>query len=337
MTGHPEISIIVPVYNVMTYLPVCLDSIIGQDFTDWEAIVVDDGSTDGSGEICDRYAKIDSRIRVFHQRNAGVSVARNEALKMARGRFIGFVDSDDWIAPTFYSTLYRLITENDADISQVGFFREYPKRSVPIYDRPHLMVIGHERGIREIFEDRIIHSYTWSKLFRREMIDPEFPAGVFYEDFSVLIQWFGNADKIVLSSEPLYHYRMRHGSTVHEKDAFIEYCFFMAVKARVEFMRTKGIEGYNDEVFRRKLLDAAVGSAKKVARYAPDKKERRKYIDLISREIRGLMPVGDIFGKRKKALRVWKLAWHPRWFEFTVRFSYAFEVLRRIRHHEIYR
>ena len=103
----PGISLVVPVYNVQESLPECLDSLLGQSFAAIEIILVDDGSTDASGAVCDSYAERDSRIRVVHQRNAGVSGARNAGIRLARGRYLGFVDSDDWVDRDFCRTLYR--------------------------------------------------------------------------------------------------------------------------------------------------------------------------------------------------------------------------------------
>ena len=115
----PKISIIVPVYKVEQYLRRCLDSIVAQTFTDWECILIDDGSPDNSGRICDEYAEKDKRFRVFHQENVGVSAARNKGLDEARGEWIGFVDSDDWIEKEMYEYLYNdaIETMNPAMLS----------------------------------------------------------------------------------------------------------------------------------------------------------------------------------------------------------------------------
>lgn len=115
----PELSIIVPVYNVEEYLPKCIDSILVQTFTDFELILIDDGSPDRCGEICDEYAAKDSRIVVIHQKNQGVSAARNAGLDIAKGTYIGFVDSDDWIEPELYQTAIRT-AETPYDIISFG-------------------------------------------------------------------------------------------------------------------------------------------------------------------------------------------------------------------------
>lgn len=127
-THNTIISIIVPVYNVELYLRQCLDSILSQTFKDWECILIDDGSTDSSPSICDEYVSRDSRFKVAHKINEGLSSARNEALKLAKGEYIGFVDSDDWIEPEMYEVLYSNIKEYNADISMVGYRMEFRGR-----------------------------------------------------------------------------------------------------------------------------------------------------------------------------------------------------------------
>lgn len=121
MSQNPEISIIVPVYNVERYLGECLDSIKSQTFTNWECILVDDGSPDKSIDICEKYSAGDSRFKVVRRSNGGLSAARNTGLSYARGNFISFVDSDDIVYPEYLSRLHSLMIEYDADVVQVGY------------------------------------------------------------------------------------------------------------------------------------------------------------------------------------------------------------------------
>ena len=123
------ISVIIPVYNVEPYLRKCLDSVVNQTYRNLEILVIDDGSTDGSGAICDEYAS-DRRMRIFHTENRGLSCARNLGLDEAKGEWIGFVDSDDWIEPDMYEALLKKAEETGADIVECGVFREYPGRTV---------------------------------------------------------------------------------------------------------------------------------------------------------------------------------------------------------------
>ena len=143
----PELSVIVPVYKVEKYLSKCIDSILAQTFTDFELILIDDGSPDRCGEICDEYAAKDSRIIVIHQQNKGVSAARNAGLEIAKGKYIGFVDSDDWIEPEMYQILIATANETASELVICGskqrdesgaFLRnDFPSKGV--YDREQLL------------------------------------------------------------------------------------------------------------------------------------------------------------------------------------------------------
>ena len=163
----PEITVVVPVYNVQAYLPKCIDSLLAQTFGEIEIILVDDGSTDASGAVCDSYAERDSRIRVVHQRNAGVSGARNAGIRLARGRYLGFVDSDDWVDRDFCRTLYRGATDYGADISICSYYEvgEQGMRCGASGDGGDTVVYDRREALRLLYEDSLIRSYFWDKLF----------------------------------------------------------------------------------------------------------------------------------------------------------------------------
>ena len=120
---NEKISVIVPVYNVENYIQYCLESLVNQTYKNLQIILVDDGSTDSSGYICDKYALKDKRIKVIHKSNGGLSSARNSGMQLADGNYIGFVDSDDFIMPTFYEELYNLLQKYDSDIAECEFLR----------------------------------------------------------------------------------------------------------------------------------------------------------------------------------------------------------------------
>lgn len=165
----PLISIIVPVYNVKDYLEKCLQSICVQTYKNLEIILIDDGSSDGSGELCDLFAQRDGRIKVIHQTNAGQSAARNRGLAVAQGEFLGFVDSDDWIEPDMYEFLYHLLKENGADISICSHYRDKGKKSVAKYSSGEQFVFTRDEGIRALVVDRRIRNYVWDKLYKRRL------------------------------------------------------------------------------------------------------------------------------------------------------------------------
>lgn len=186
--NNPEISIIVPVYNMERYLEECLESIKKQTFTNWECILVDDGSSDNSPAICEQYAESDSRFKAIHQQNRGLSVARNTALRTVSSEYIGFVDADDWIEPEMFELLYKLVTEHDADIAQVGFRKKYKShRHSTKHLTDNVKVIDGETAMREIGFNRL-PNYVWNKLHRRGIITCDFPEGRNFEDIFVYSQ-----------------------------------------------------------------------------------------------------------------------------------------------------
>lgn len=223
------ISVIVPVYNVESYLEQCIDSILAQTYKNLEIILVDDGSTDRSGEICDRYAEQDSRIRVVHQANGGVSSARNSGLQICRGNYLGFVDSDDYIDRDMYRILLDNLLREDADISacdMYSVFSDYIQAWKNGGKKYYFSGKEAAKGLfnlGEIFHEGIKFA-ACNKLYRRKVFFPEngeritFPKGRLYEDFCVILAVTYRANHIVYSGENLYYYRQRAGSTTHTFD-----------------------------------------------------------------------------------------------------------------------
>lgn len=217
------ISIIVPIYNVEAYLAVCIDSILASTYRDFELIVVDDGSPDNCGKICDEYAAKDNRIRVIHKQNGGISAARNAGLRIAKGEYIAFVDSDDVIHPRMLEVLYYAITRGDYDLSMVHgvkvFDREYEslmKRDVDVLALP----------LKEVTTDEfhaLLYSYSsfqyqvvWNKLYKRQLVaDMTFVLNIsFCED----VEWNSRVSmrmrKAIVAEADLYYYVQRSGSVM---------------------------------------------------------------------------------------------------------------------------
>ena len=236
------ISIIVPVYNVKDYLERCLQSICGQTYKNLEIIVIDDGSSDGSEELCDLFALKDERIRVVHQANAGQSAARNRGLAMARGELLGFVDADDWIEADMYEFLFRLMTEQDADISACSHYRHKAGISAK-YTSGKVSVFTRNEGIRALVVDKRVRNYVWDKLYKRSLFTGiRFPAGRIFEDIAVSYQLFYGAQKIVVQDTPKYHYVIRDGSSMQSRyDAQKEHNLFQGVYEQVRFVLDKDI------------------------------------------------------------------------------------------------
>ena len=206
------ISIIVPVYHVEAYIKRCVDSILRQTISDIEIILVDDGSNDNCPEICDDYSLRDSRIKVIHKKNGGLSDARNAGLAVARGEFIAFVDSDDWLAPLYLEKLLRGLQEADADICECEIYRtsgetcsETLVSTAVVYDTVH--------ALEQLIQDGQLHQYVWNKLYRRKTIgDISFSKGKTNEDEFWTYHVFGQAKKVVKISDVLYNYYQRPDS-----------------------------------------------------------------------------------------------------------------------------
>ena len=217
---EPLISIIVPVYNVERYLPACLDSILAQSKSDWECILIDDGSTDNSGKIREEYAAKDSRFRVIHQPNSGPAVARNAGLDNMRGQYVVFIDADDAIAYDYLSALHLLLTGKfcdqdnigDVDISALGYLRfsgdKIPKGIVteqyPCHTRRP------EEAVEEMLYQTtdFIHPSPWGKMFKARLFDGlRFTPGIIYEDLDLMYRVFLKAKGIKARRYKGYFYR----------------------------------------------------------------------------------------------------------------------------------
>lgn len=208
MENHnPKISVIVPVYNVEKYLRRCVDSILAQTFTDFELLLIDDGSKDKSGEICDEYAKTDNRVKVFHKENGGVSSARNLGLDNAKGEYLFFFDGDDWLDPIYLTDLYFAAIEHNTDIVACDYFVDltnsesnYIKQK---YNSNNISCIKN-------FLNNNIGGYLWNKIIRKSVFtnnDIKFSKDIaIWEDLLVIIKLYTCTEKIYYVPKAYYHY-----------------------------------------------------------------------------------------------------------------------------------
>ena len=202
-------SIIVSVYNTEAYLDKCLQSILHQTFTDFEVILIDDGSQDKSAEICEKYAQIDKRILLIHQENQGVSATRNTALGMASAPYIIWVDSDDWICPQMYETLYRRLIEKQAQISCCGIDR-CTDDGHQSYFNPNVaeaFTLNRVDALKELTRNQRITNSVCDKLYRSDLFDKlRMTTGILFEDFQVQPHCIAQAERVTYTAEPLYCY-----------------------------------------------------------------------------------------------------------------------------------
>lgn len=209
----PVISVIVPVYKVEAYLPRCVDSILNQSFSDFELILVDDGSPDNCGAICDAYAAKDHRVRVIHQKNSKVSAARNAGIDIAEGEWIAFIDSDDWIHKDYLKLLLSG-AEEDTDLVICDCVETYTDQ---VEDIDSSEVRFHTASIQEIYGNRIAHTRPWGRLFRRSTIgDLRYISGSEPTEDSCFNELFFRDDmKFRITDAKLYYYFMRQDSAIH--------------------------------------------------------------------------------------------------------------------------
>lgn len=243
------ISVIVPVYNVEDYLERCIDSITGQTYKNLEIILVDDGSTDNSGEICDRKAEEDDRIIVIHKQNGGLSDARNTGLAAASGEYISFIDSDDRIEKKMYMTLFNAIKENNCGASGCKFFRtdninaDFPEAddSVKIYSGAEIQ--------HELINDKIIQQVVWNKLYRTELIkDIPFEFGKCNEDEFWTYKALDNCNTFAAVNYYGYAYLQRSQSIINSSFSLKRLDAVEGKALRAEYIKTHYPELYNEAV-----------------------------------------------------------------------------------------
>ena len=209
------ISVIVPIYNVEKYVNKCVDSIMSQTYKNIEIILVDDGSTDKSGSIVEEYKNKDVRIKVIHKENGGLSDARNYGMKYSNGKYLLFIDSDDWIDNSMIEIIYRNLKEYNADISICEFIEEDEKGEKLSYKKydDKIHIFDSKDAIRELITQKYITNHAWNKLYKKEVFNNvEYPKGQLMEDVSTTYKLIENSNKVVYQNTSLYHYIQRSKS-----------------------------------------------------------------------------------------------------------------------------
>ncbi len=232
------VSLIVPVYNVEAYLDRCVRSVLAQKHTYWEMFLVDDGSSDRSPNICDRYAETDERIIVIHKKNEGQAVARNTALEVAKGDFIFFLDSDDFIHPDTLFDMIAAAQEYEADIVQCSYIRGADDIFPPI-NKTHKI---HVYDNHSIFYSRIQKSIVWGKLYRRELWNNvRMPAGKLnYEDDATTWKLYYLSKKTIFINTPYFYYYDNPFSTMATHNKAVSLAFIPAYEERIAFFEKEG-------------------------------------------------------------------------------------------------
>ena len=211
--NRPVVTIVVPVYNVEEELNRCVESLVGQTISDLQIILVDDGSTDLSGELCDAWADRDSRICVIHKQNGGLSSARNAGIDVAEGKYLGFVDSDDYIEPDMYETLLAGMVDDEVSMVTCGRYVHMGDTVKNEYTTPDVMRFNSADAMKETLLGNIIDVSACDKLYRRELFDEiRYPYGRISEDAAIILQLLDRCSDVVHVGKCLYHYVFRTGS-----------------------------------------------------------------------------------------------------------------------------
>jgi len=284
----PAISIIVPVHNVELYISKCLDSILNQTFTNFEVILVNDGSTDKSGTICDEYSRKDIRIKVIHKEYGGVSSARNSGLKIAQGSYIGFVDGDDRIDINMYEELYKLCTDSCSDISICKLGREVDGKLInSVQDEEFIKEMDNTEALKQLFNGILYRFSLCNKLFSKTCFkNVQFPEGRIHEDLSTTYKIFSNSRKAVYKNYIGYIYVKRNNSILTSRFSEKRLDSFMGWDEILLFMSKKYPQLMGE------VLDSftfwCVDNLYYIINQVESKKKKKEYLSSIQRIVRKL-------------------------------------------------
>lgn len=242
------ISIVVPIYNVEQYLQKCVDSLINQTYKNLEIILVDDGSPDNCPKICDEYAKQDSRIKVIHKENGGLSDARNSGMNIATGEYISFIDSDDWIKSEMIEDMYNRMIEDNSDLVSSGVLwvdeDGVEIRNATVSEN---CVLNTEQAMTELINDGKLKQHVWNKLYKADLIkNIPFDKGKYHEDVFWSYKVIGEAERISIEKNSYYFYVQRSESIMGEKYSAKRLDALDAMELRCEYMKERFPKLYNN-------------------------------------------------------------------------------------------
>lgn len=205
-----KISIIIPIYKVERYLERCINSVLLQSFSNIEIILVDDGSPDNCGKICDDFASRDPRIVVIHKQNGGLSSARNAGIDIAKGDYLMFIDSDDYVEPDFCEKAYYFVTNNNVLCASFGYYEHWSDRTDEFHTSEAKLISANDAIKKLITRDDVIFNFAWNKIYHKSLFkNIRYPEGRYYEDQGTTYKLFDAANNIYIAPTMLYHYNRR--------------------------------------------------------------------------------------------------------------------------------
>ena len=326
----PLISVIIPVYNGEKYLRPCIDSIIAQTYKNWELLLIDDGSTDSSADICDEYAD-GERIKVQHISNGGQAQARNKGVAMAKGKYISFVDCDDWLEPTMYETMVGVLQSNHAEIAICGYVEEYASHQKKINADGALTVYERDEVLKLVLSGKI-GSYLWSMLYDKDVVKEPMPNLNPYEDHATLFKWVSHTHRIAVLHQVLYHYRQLEGSSLHSYDPKKGNHFFQAIKERYHYVNDYHLLPGWEAENRRLYLRNCIKLTKDLARMPAYDEWHKVLISEVRDELKNFLPIEHKEIGTKYFIRLQMLLLSIDLYVRILRLSSAFSLGRQKRH-----
>lgn len=309
MSRDIKISVIIPVYKVEPYLSHCIQSVINQTHQNIEIILVDDGSPDACGKICDDYSEKDSRIHVFHQRNQGLSAARNKGLMYATGKYFAFVDSDDFIHPRMLETLLELCITKECDIAQCGF--ETGISSCFSTRRNHIKV--QTCASEDAFRSRTLKVMSWGKLYRRDLYDGiQFPENKVNEDEFVTYKLVYKAKKIVFTNEILYYYFQNQNGIIRRNNTFVNLDVIDAYRERLNYFQNfkeYALKELTHREFAIRLI-LLYGRCYRNRSISQNLLQAKYLLDIFRNNLRKIMNMDNISFKYKVFFRIYSICPH---------------------------
>ena len=321
-----KISVIIPVYNVAKYLPKCIDSVLNQTYKNLEIILVDDGSTDESGKISDEYSYKDNRVKVIHKKNGGPGDARNTGIKEATGKYIGFIDSDDFIETDMYEILLKTLYDYDADIVQCALYRITENNIIlPKYYSGTVEQFDVTSALEEFIRKRKFNNNIFNKIYKKDLIQGnEYPVDVYSGDVVFNYKIFARAQKLVSIEIPKYYYVKRKESIVGSLAYLEKMDGFYVYLGRLEFIYKNfpSLSNLALERFYKYLIKIYI-KIKENEYIDKDKKKRNLIKNYITTNYRSLMSNPLINRKHKMLLKIlninFELGYYLRYFYIKLR------------------
>lgn len=302
----PLVSVIVPVYNVEKYIHKCVDSILSQSFTDFELYLVDDGSLDNCGKICDEYAKKDSRIIVIHKANGGLSDARNVAIDVAKGDYLTFIDSDDYVSETHLESLYTALKDTDSDMAVANITSFSDEKIDEEFYKP-----AESRKVlsgKEVFST-IYQPCACAKLYKRKVFDDiRYPVGKLYEDTFIYHDILARVKMLVLTGINSYYYLVRSDSIMHQEYKLAFTDIIDSIELRIKKLEELGLKNLADENREFIYSRVAVAFANLDSTVLENKKRLNEIMDIYRGEYPKLMKSTN---NSKQKIRYWLLYRFP--------------------------